>query len=191
MLNLRELRISKRSDRGAAVDLHKKAERKSQPRRPMDFVHLALQHGVYATLAVIAFVSAVFPLVNAELAVLGFAAALPHPNLLMLVVVATGAQMAGKCTMYWVGRRGTVLASPRYAAAIERWGHRFRGSGPRAGALVFLSSASGLPPFYVISTLAGAFRTSFVAFLIAGTAGRFLHFAVLAFAPLILSAIAR
>ena len=109
----------------------------------------------------------------------------------MLVLVTTAAQMAGKCTMYWVGRKGAVLASPRYAVAIERWGHRFRGSGRRAGVLVFMSSASGLPPFYVISTLAGAFRTSFVAFLIAGTAGRFLHFAVLAFAPLIVSALAR
>lgn len=156
----------------------------------MDFVHLALEHGVYASLAVIAFVSAVFPVINAELAVVGFAAALPHPNLMMLVVVATGAQMAGKCTMYWVGRRSAVLASPRYAAAIERWGDRFRGSGKRAGVLVFLSSASGLPPFYVISTLAGAFRTSFVAFLVAGTAGRFLHFLVLAFAPWIVRMLA-
>lgn len=153
----------------------------------MDFVHLAFEHGAYPSLALIAFVSAVFPIVNAEVAVIGFAAALPHPNLLMLVLVATAAQMAGKCTMYWVGRTGAVLANARYAVAIERWGHRFRGSGRRTGVLVFLSSASGLPPFYVISTLAGAFRTSFVAFLIAGTAGRFLHFAVLAFAPLIVS----
>lgn len=157
----------------------------------MDFVHLALEHGVYASLALIAFVSAVFPVINAELAVVGFAAALPHPNLLMLVVVATAAQMAGKCTMYWMGRRGAILASARYGPAIERWGHRFRGSGRRAGVLVFLSSASGLPPFYIISTLAGAFRTSFVAFLVAGTAGRFLHFAVLAFAPWVVGALAR
>jgi membrane protein YqaA with SNARE-associated domain len=92
--------------------------------------------------------------------------------------------------MYWVGRKGCDLASTRYAHAIERWGHRFR-SGGRAGVLVFLSSASGLPPFYVISTLAGVFRTSFLGFVLAGTAGRFLHFLVLAFAPLLFSALAR
>ncbi len=156
----------------------------------MDLVHLALEQGAYPTLAVLAFVSAVFPIVNAELVVVGLAAALPHPNLMMLVMVATGAQMAGKCTMYWVGRRGCDLASARYAHAIERWGHRFR-SGGRAGVLVFLSSASGLPPFYVISTLAGVFRTSFLGFVLAGTAGRFLHFLVLAFAPLLFSALAK
>jgi membrane protein YqaA with SNARE-associated domain len=152
----------------------------------MDFVHLALEHGAYATLAAVAFVSAVFPVVNAELAVVAFAAALPEASVLMLVLVATGAQMAGKCTMYWLGRKSAVLVHGRYAQAIERWGHRFRGSGGRASVLVFLSSASGLPPFYLVSTLAGAFRTSFAAFLIAGTAGRFVHFAVLGFLPFLL-----
>jgi len=155
----------------------------------MDFVHLALEHGVYLTIAVIAFVSAIFPVINAELAVLAFAAALPDANLMLLVLSATAAQMAGKSAMYWVGRSGSAMASGRYASAIERWGDRFRGSGGSVGALVFVSSASGLPPFYVISTLAGTFRTSFVGFLIAGTAGRFLHFAVLAWAPLVVRAL--
>jgi membrane protein YqaA with SNARE-associated domain len=157
----------------------------------MNFVHVAVEHGAYLTLAAIAFVSAVFPLVNAELAVVGLAATLPQPNLLLLVMVATAGQMAGKCTMYWVGRRGSALASARYTHAIERWGDRFRGSRATAGVLVFLSSASGLPPFYLISTLAGAFRTSFAAFILAGTAGRFLRFTALAFAPELARMLAR
>jgi membrane protein YqaA with SNARE-associated domain len=158
-------------------------------RPSMDFVHLAVEHGAYLTLAVVAFVSAVFPVVNAELAVVGLAAALPHPNLLLLVMVATGGQMAGKCTMYWLGRTGTGLIGARYTEAIERWGHRFRGSGRSVGALVFLSSASGLPPFYLISALAGTFRTNFIAFILAGTAGRFLRFAVLALMPHVANAL--
>ncbi len=156
----------------------------------MDIALIGMEHGPYVALAVASFVSAVFPLVNAELAVLGLAAALPNPNVLLLITVATGAQMAGKSAMYWVGRRASALGAGRHAQAFDRWGRRFRGSGPSAVALVFLSSASGLPPFYVISTLAGAFRTNFVAFLLAGSAGRFLHFAAVGLFPLAVRSIA-
>jgi membrane protein YqaA with SNARE-associated domain len=149
----------------------------------MDYLQVALEHGAYVTLAVVSFVSAIFPVINAELAMVGLVAALPNPNVLPLVAVATGAQMIGKSMMYWVGRRGSRLASGRYAQAMDRWEHRFRGSARRVGLLVFVSSASGLPPFYLISTLAGTFRTSFSSFLLMGSAGRFLHFAALGLFP--------
>lgn len=151
---------------------------------------MATEHGAYLSLAVVSFVSAVFPLVNAELAVVGLAAALPSPNILVLVTVATAAQMVGKCVMYWVGRTGLGLKGSRYARAVERWGHRFRGSRKSVGALVFLSSASGLPPFYAVSTLAGVFRTNFTAFLLAGAAGRFLRFGALGLFPVAVKSIA-
>ncbi len=150
---------------------------------------MALEHGTYPTLAVVSFVSAIFPVVNAELAMVGLVVALPNPNLLPLVAVATAAQMAGKSTMYWLGRRGGEVATGRYARAVERWGHRFRGSSWGVGALVFISALSGLPPFYVISTLAGVFRTSFAAFLVVGSAGRFVHFTALGLFPAALKSI--
>jgi membrane protein YqaA with SNARE-associated domain len=144
--------------------------------RPMD-------HIPYVALALTSFVSAVFPLVSAEIAVATMAAVLPEANLLLLVAVATGAQMVGKSVMYWIGRQASSLAGRRHADAVERWGDRFRKSPASVGLLIFLSSASGLPPFYVVSTLAGAFRTSFAAFILLGTAGRFLHFTVVGLVP--------
>ncbi len=155
----------------------------------MDILHLATQHGAYVSLALVSFVSAVFPLVNAELAVVALAAALPSPNLFLLVLVATGAQMAGKSTMYWLARTGARSARNRYPGAVERWGDRFRGSRKSVAGLLFVSSASGLPPFYLISALAGTFRTSFAAFLLVGTAGRFLRFATLGLFPVVVKSI--
>lgn len=156
----------------------------------MDLLQSVTTHHAYLGLAAVCFISAVFPLVNAELAVVGVVAAVPSANILLLVAVATAGQMAGKSTMYWLGRRGVALARGRFADAVERWGHRFRGSGRSVGGFVFLSSASGLPPFYVISTLAGTFRTSFLAFVIAGTAGRFVRFAAIGLFPYVVRSIA-
>lgn len=150
----------------------------------MEWVHGGLEHGGYVTLAVLSFLSAVFPLISAELAVVGVGAGMTNANLLLLVVAATVGQMIGKSVMYWLGRRGSAFAHGKYAHAMEKWGHRFRGSSKSVSGLVFLSSASGLPPFYVISTLAGVFRTSFVTFLLVGTAGRALRFAAVGAFPM-------
>ena len=150
----------------------------------MEWVQSGLEHGGYFTLALLSFLSAVFPVISAELAVVGVGAGMSNANLLLLVLAATIGQMLGKSAMYWLGRRGSALAQGRYAEAMEKWGHRFRGSSKSVNGLVFLSSASGLPPFYVISTLAGAFRTSFVAFLLVGTAGRALRFAAVGMFPM-------
>ncbi len=155
----------------------------------MHLVQVAIQHGVYPTLALIAFTSALVPPISVELLVLGLTATLPSPNLILLVAVATGGQMAGKSTMYWIGRRSARLTG-RYAKAIERWGHRFRASKGRVRTLVFVSSISGLPPFYVVSTLAGAFRTSFASFVLVGSTGRFLHFGVIGLLPLLFKSLA-
>ena len=139
--------------------------------------------GGYFWVAVLSFISAVFPLVSAEVVVLGLAAASPTPNVILLAAVATAAQMAGKSTMYWVGARAVGHTPARYRVTMDRWEQRFRAARGRVGSIVFVSSMSGLPPFYVISTLAGAFRTSFLTFLIAGTIGRFVRFTSLAWLP--------
>jgi len=149
----------------------------------MEFLGAVADHGGYFWVAVLSFVSAVFPLVSAEVVVLGLAAASPAPNVILLAAVATAAQMAGKSTMYWVGMRAVHHTPARYRATMDRWENRFRQARGRVGSIVLVSSMSGLPPFYVISTLAGAFRTSFLTFLIAGTVGRFVRFASLAWFP--------
>jgi membrane protein YqaA with SNARE-associated domain len=46
-----------------------------------------------------------------------------------------------------------------------------------AGALVFVSALTGLPPFAVLSVLAGQLRMSLALFLGLGFAGRWLRFA--------------
>ena len=49
------------------------------------------------------------------------------------------------------------------------------------GAIV--SALVGVPPFYVVSVVAGALRLSFAAFLAVGGLGRLAHFGLLAAAP--------
>lgn len=140
----------------------------------------------WLTLAIfgLAVATAVFPWMNAEIVVLALPAVAPsRAGLLVLLLAVTGGQMAGKCLVYWAGRQGSRRASPRTALAIEQWRDRVMRwrSGPIG--LVFFSSAVGLPPFFVVTAMAGALRIDFARFLLAGTAGRLLRFGALVLVP--------
>jgi membrane protein YqaA with SNARE-associated domain len=129
-------------------------------------------------------VSAIVPWVNAEIIVLSLPAVVETPvALVALVLVATAGQMTGKCAVYWVGRGGVRLPSPRIAATIERWRERQRKCRTNPLGLVLLSSAVGIPPFYVITVLAGVLRISFPRYLLFGTIGRLLRFGALVLVP--------
>lgn len=129
-------------------------------------------------------VSAIVPWVNAEVIVLSLPALAPsRAGLALLVLVATAGQMTGKLAVYWAGRGGSAAPSARVARALDRWRPRLAGSPRRAAAFVVLSSASGIPPFYVTTLLAGALRMELAPFMAAGTCGRLIRFGALVLVP--------
>ena len=136
----------------------------------------------------ISLTSAVVPWVNAEVLVVSLATvADTRVELALLVLIVTVGQMAGKCVVYWAGRRGAARPSPRVAVVLERWRARLTGRRWAALGLVFASSSLGVPPFYLMSLLAGAMRVNFAHYLLWGTAGRLVRFgatAAVAFAAI-------
>ena len=131
--------------------------------------------------------SAVFPWMNAEIIVLALPA-VAHSRLALigLVVVATAGQMTGKCLVYWAGRGSSRLSSPKIVRTLDRWRERFRRSRSSPMALVLLSSAVGIPPFFVVTAMAGALKLNFPRFVLAGTIGRLVRFSALVFVPRLL-----
>ncbi|HKV98965.1 MAG TPA: VTT domain-containing protein [Vicinamibacterales bacterium] len=127
--------------------------------------------------------SAIVPWVNAEVIVLAFVALAHSPaQAALVVIVATAGQMAGKCVVFWAGRRG----ERRYARASElaaRWRDRLTARPWSAVLLVLVSSAIGVPPFFLVTLAAGAVGVNFRRFVIAGTIGRLMRFGSLALLP--------
>jgi membrane protein YqaA with SNARE-associated domain len=128
-------------------------------------------------------VSAILPWFNGELIALSFAALLRSPlDLAALALVAAAGQMVGKCALYWVGLRTGRLKVAR-TGRLERWRERLRGRRLRALALVFASSALGIPPLYLTTIAAGAVGMAFPRFLAAAACGRIVRFGALVFCP--------
>jgi membrane protein YqaA with SNARE-associated domain len=132
----------------------------------------------------LAVVSAVCPWVNAELIVLSLSAVAPsRVALFILVLIATAGQMTGKCFLYWAGRKGNTVLRGRAAQFLENQRERLAARPLRAVALVLVSSVIGLPPFYLMTLVAGALRMNFAVFLAAGTTGRLVRFSALVVLP--------
>jgi len=147
----------------------------------MEAMHLTLLSlaGAYGAFVV----SALVPWVNAEVLLLSM---MPFVrswgDAAVLVVVATAGQITGKVAIYWLGRVAgdAGVTGARYQPVVERWRERMTRRPGSAVSLLFFSATVGVPPFYVLTALAGALRVRFAAFVAAGTIGRLLHFGLIA-----------
>ena len=126
--------------------------------------------------------SALLPLINIE-AILAVAAT-QRPSLVVgLVVVATLGQMVGKLLWYWGGMNldkaswvHRNLEKPKAKAALERWHERSEGRPWFTAGLLFISAATGFPPYAITAVLAGVLRVHLSVFVITGLLGRGLRF---------------
>jgi len=134
-----------------------------------------------AVLAV-SFVSALFPLVNAE-AFLAWVAAQNGAPLVAAAAVAAVGQVAGKLIWYFAGLRTVEsewmrkkLAKSRREQTLARWQARTHDRPWAAGTLVFAAAFVGLPPYLAVAAVAGLLGVGLRLFLVTGLIGRFLRF---------------
>jgi membrane protein YqaA with SNARE-associated domain len=139
---------------------------------------------MYATCFSLSIVSALLPWVNGEVLMLSYSAFAHSPlERIVLALLASSGQIVGKCVLYWAGRGAIPLGSGKIGRIVTSCKERFTRSSLRPMWLVFFSALSGIPPFYVITVLAGAFRLRFSHFIAVGACGRIIHFGILALVP--------
>ncbi len=138
------------------------------------------------TVLAVAFVSAFIPVVNIETYVVVMAA-MDTSQIFLLAGAATVGQMAGKYIWYEVGRNSErwpwlqkKLSKPKIAARMERWTEWSRNHSSISGLVLFASACAGLPPFLVMSIVAGRLKVHRAVFLVTGLTGRFARFLIAA-----------
>lgn len=105
-----------------------------------------------------------------------------YPSVVLAVVAAAG-QVAGKLLWYWAGAGTTrlpwlrrKLESPKVEAAMSRWRDRTDGRPVYTGAVLLASAFAGIPPFMLMSVVAGVLRVRIWLFVGTGLVGRFFRF---------------
>ena len=127
--------------------------------------------------------SALVPVLNAEVYLAALAAS-ESPPLWPMAAVAAAGQMLGKIVYYFLGKSSLDWRwikkrtdAPKFQAGLARWRDRLEDRPWVAALLVFVSASVGLPPFAIVAVLAGTLRMSFTMFMLVGFVGRLIRFA--------------
>ena len=109
--------------------------------------------------------SALIPLINIEVYLVGMAAVSAREGVWLLAAVGGLGQMLGKLVWYYLGanalRWGWVrkkVEKPKAKAKLELWQRRTQDRPLIGGLLLFASAVSGFPPFAIVAVLAGQLR---------------------------------
>lgn len=128
--------------------------------------------------------SALVPLINIEVYLVGMAAVSTTHGVWFLAAVGGFGQMLGKLVWYYLGanalRWGWVrrkVEKPKAKAKLELWQRRTQDRPMIGGLLLFASAVSGFPPFAIVAVLAGQLRMNLAVFLGVGFVGRTIRFA--------------
>ena len=124
-------------------------------------------------------VSGVLPLVNAELLILGAAAAVPMAGVPWVILACTVGQMSTKTALFGLARWAPAYLPEKARARLARASEAASQREGAVGSVIFTSALTGLPPFYGTSLACGALGTHPGGFVAAGLLGRGLRFAVL------------
>ncbi len=132
----------------------------------------------------VSFASALIPLINLEVYLVGLGAVAGSGRVWLFATVAGVGQMLSKLVWYYLGanalRWGWVrrkVETPKAQAKLELWRTRTDERPVIGGLLLFASAATGFPPFAIVAVLAGQLRMNVALFLVVGTVGRTLRFA--------------
>lgn len=140
---------------------------------------------------VVALVSGLVPVINIEVYLVGAVIAMDDGALVAMAVAAGIGQTLGKLPYYYAGRgslsapwiRRRSATPGRWAARAEGWRRRAEEQPLWGAGLVAVSSLASVPPFMVVSVLAGVVRMNVVLFALITLVTRTARFMVVVFAP--------
>ena len=127
--------------------------------------------------------SGFIPVMNAEAYLLVVSATSSPATIVPLILAAGFGQMTAKTAMYFAGRGVISLPLGKYRERLDATSQKLSKSKLGPGGFVLVSASTGLPPFYVVSILAGTVRIPFLVYFVPGTIGRLTRFAVFVLAP--------
>ncbi|GAB3722330.1 VTT domain-containing protein [Nocardiopsis nanhaiensis] len=140
---------------------------------------------------VVATAAGLVPLINIELYLVGAVAVVDDGALVAMALAAAVGQTLGKIPYYHVGR-GTISApwlrrraatTGKWSARVAQWRAKAEDRPVWGAGLLALSSFASIPPFMVVSVLAGVVRMNLVLFCAVTFVTRAARFLILVLAP--------
>ena len=138
--------------------------------------------GIYAGTLVVGVLSGLVPVINGEVFLVGVVLITGQlwPAIALALLVAVG-QMIAKVILYkGVERASEAGKQTRFGAKLDKARAKIEKWQDKPYAVTFISAITGLPPFYLVTLIAGALGVRFRTFILIGIVGRVIRFVVIA-----------
>ena len=142
--------------------------------------------GIYAGTYIVCFISGFFPLVNAELFLVLISINITKAECIPIFILAALGQMTAKLLMFLGGKGVIRLSKKKFEDKINGIVLKMKKWEKKIDIFIFLSAFTGIPPFFVVSIVAGMGQTNILRFFISGLLGRTLRFALVIYFPQLL-----
>ena len=152
------------------------------------FHSLAGTIGIYGATLVVAALSGFIPVINAEVYLVAVTLSQRSvPLAIVLGLIVAIGQMTAKVGIYKAssGAANKAKGSEKIQAKLDKAQALMSRWKDKPFLLVFVSAVFGIPPFFIVSVLAGMLKLSFKKFLVLGTIGRTMRFVGIALIALL------
>jgi membrane protein YqaA with SNARE-associated domain len=147
--------------------------------------------GLFGGAFVVGFCAGMFPVISIELFLIGigtWASPSPHEMVLIVLLAAIGHQIA-KTICYYAGYGVLEKANDKLRARVDKVRHKIDRWNKRPKLIMFIASAVGLPPLYILTFIAKPLMNmKFWPFTIIVFISRIIRFAVLLTVPQLIGA---
>lgn len=149
----------------------------------LNFEEITARYGLYLSTFLVCLLSGLLPVINVEVFLLLVSSLSPKFLLFPLLLLSTLGQMTAKSVLYLVGWGVLRIPVRKSEGKMERVKKSFEKWKSRRDLLIFLSASTGIPPFYLVSILAGVMKLNFLRFLLFGSLGRLTRFSLTLWLP--------
>ena len=141
------------------------------------------EFGIYAGTLIICFVSGFIPIINTELFLIFLSFTMPPKIIIPVIALAALGQMAAKTILFLSGRGIVKISLKKYQSKMDKVRHKMETWQSKIDVFIFISALTSIPPFYIVSIVAGTIPLSVARFFVVGLSGRFLRFGLIMVFP--------
>ena len=154
----------------------------------MNSTELIEQFGPYLATFIFSTVCALIPFLNLELYLLTVSALAPESLKFLgaILFIATWGHMLAKGILYAAGRGVLNLSWQNQKIEVQQLKQlklRMEKLEGQSSAFLFFSGVTGVPPFYLVTIVAGMLEMNFINFFFFGFAGRLIRLAIVLALP--------
>jgi len=138
--------------------------------------------GIFAATLIVGVLSGLVPIVNGEIYLIGvLMVTRDWPSALALAALMSVGQMIAKAVLYQAALKATNASRRgRFANKIDKARATAAKWKDKPLLVTAISSVTGLPPFYLVTLVAGMIQVRFRTFMALGLAGRLVRFTTIA-----------